>query len=476
MTRSKSLAAPLARAGLSRRALLRGAGGATLALPLLNEVFGRRARAATASFPKRLVVYFTPNGTVPAAFFGPGNTNTLQLGDILAPLGPHQNDLLVLDNLNNAASMAASGDPHGVGIGCLWSGRTLLTGAQAQGMSSGGWSSGISVDQYIAATICQSTKLRSIDLTGKAIAGSIFSRMSFQGSAQPIAPEADPQQAFDAIFGSLSSSPQAQAQTQALRKSVLDNVLGELATVSAKLSAADQQKVGAHAAALRDIEMRLSTTVNAGGECTVPMRPAASTAPTVSYDPYAAQNAGAEVINAANDVDFPTTIKTHFDLIAHAFACDITRVATLMAAPSRSDVVMSWLGLTNAHHEASHMSDTQGAPILTQIDAWYAQQLADFITTLKSIPEGNGTLFDNTLIVWGNELGIGNIHSHTRVPFLLAGSAGGYFKTGRYVTFPPGTNHNDLLTTISLAMGVPVPNNKFGDPMFASGPLTSLLA
>jgi hypothetical protein len=137
---------------------------------------------------------------------------------------------------------------------------------------------------------------------------------------------------------------------------------------------------------------------------------------------------------------------------------------------------MTWLGLTTAHHEASHFSDAAGAPILTPIDTWYAQQLSDFITTLKSIPEGNGTLFDNTLIVWGNELGVGNTHSHTRVPFLLAGSAGGFLKTGRYVTLSNGTNHNDLLTTISLAMGVPVPDNKFGDPSFAKGPLTSLMA
>src|SRR6266404_5610506 len=227
VTRTRSLAPSWARQGMSRRAVLRGAAGAALALPLLNDLSARQARAASASFPKRLFVYFTPNGTVPSAFFGPGNPNSLQLGDILKPLAPHLNDLLVLDNINNAASMAASGDPHGVGLGCLWSGRTLLTGAQAQGMSSGGWTSGISVDQHVAATICQSTKLRSIDLTGKSIAGSVFSRMSFQGSAQPVAPEADPQRAFDAIFGNVNSDPQSQAQRQTLRKSILDNVLGE---------------------------------------------------------------------------------------------------------------------------------------------------------------------------------------------------------------------------------------------------------
>ena len=462
---------------LSRRTLLRGVGGAALAMPLLSDAFlGRSARAAGAAFPKRLFVYFTPNGTLPAAFFGPGDRSALTLGEILAPLEPHKSDLLVLDNLDNVASRDASGDPHGVGIGCLLTGRKLLTGAQAQGMSSGGWASGISIDQYVAAQIGKTTKLGSVELIGKSIAGSIFSRISFAGSNQPIAPEPDPQHAFDRIFSSLAGNATQQAQQIASRKSVLDNVLGELNALSGKVSAADRVKIQAHAAALRDIETRLATTVNSGGSCMVPMRPDTTATPPVDYDPYAAQNAGAEVINAANDTLFPSVIKTHFDLVARAFACDITRVASLMAAPSRSDVVMSWLGLNTAHHEASHMSDAQGAPYLTKINSWYAQQLSDFITTLKSIPEGNGTVFDNTLILWGNELGVGNIHSHTRVPFLLAGSAGGYFKTGRYISFPAGTFHNNLLASVSLAMDVPLTNGTFGDPMYCTGPLPGLTA
>ncbi|HEX3852151.1 MAG TPA: DUF1552 domain-containing protein [Polyangiaceae bacterium] len=461
---------------LSRRTVLRGIGGAALAMPLLNDVFkGGVAQAASAPFPKRLFLYFTPNGTLPADFFGPGGSS-LTLGNILAPLAPHKNDLLVLDNLDNVVSKNASGDPHGVGIGCLFTGQKLLTGAQAQGMSSGGWAAGISIDQYVAAQIGKTTKLGSVELIGKSIAGSIFSRISFAGSDQPIAPEPDPQNAFDRMFGSLTTPAGQQAQQLALRKSVLDNVLAELNTLSGRVSAADKLKIQAHAAALRDIETRLATTVTTGGSCMVPMRPATTATPPVAYDPYAAQNAGAEVINAANDTLFPSVIKSHFELVARAFACDITRVASLMAAPSRSDVVMSWLGLSTAHHEASHMSDTQGAPYLTKINNWYAQQLSDFITTLKSIPEGNGTVFDNTLIVWGNELGIGNIHSHTRVPFLLAGSAGGYFKTGRYVSFPSGTFHNNLLASVALAMGVPLTNNVFGNPMYCTGPLPGLTA
>ena len=257
-------------------------------------------------------------------------------------------------------------------------------------MSSGGWSSGISVDQHVAASIGKTTKLRSIDLTGKTIAGSVFSRMSFLGSAQPVQPEANPQRAFDAIFGGVAAPPGTMALQLARRKSVLDNVLQELNGISGRLSSVDKQKVATHMAALRDIEMRLSTTVSTGGACTVPKRPDAVASPPVDFSPFDPNNAGHEVINSANDVNLPAIIKAEFELIARALACDITRVATLMAAPSRSDVVMSWLGVNVAHHEASHMGDSQGAPYLMKINAWYAQQLADFITTLKSIPEGPG--------------------------------------------------------------------------------------
>jgi hypothetical protein len=459
----------------SRRTFLRGAGGASFALPLLSDVLrGSTARAAAPAFPKRLFVFFTPNGTIPAEFFGPADQSTFTLGQILAPLEPHKNDLLVLDNLDNKASIDASGDPHGVGFGCMLSGMKLLTGAAAMGMTSGGWSSGISVDQYVANTIGKSTKLASLELAGKNIAGSVFSRMSFSGPGQPVSPEADPQAAFDRIFASVMNDP-ASLRRRVLQASILDEVSKQLDGLSATLSGADQMKVQAHAAYVRDIETRLQAS--AAGSCTTaPARPTVSGSKPVDFMPYDPNNAGHEVINAADDVDFPGIIKAHLDLVVGAFSCDITRVASLMAAPSRSDVVMTWAGVNMSHHEMSHQSDAQGMPGLIKVDNWYAQQLAYLISALKAVPEGAGTLFDNTLILWCNELGIGNIHSHVRVPFLLAGSAGGYLKTGRYVKFPVGTFHNNLLATVSQAMGVPLQNNSFGDPNYCTGPLPGLTA
>ena len=122
------------------------------------------------------------------------------------------------------------------------------------------------------------------------------------------------------------------------------------------------------------------------------------------------------------------------------------------------------------------MSDSAGAPPLVKINAWYAQQLADFITTLKSIPEGPGSVFDNTLILWCNELGVGNNHSHLKLPMLLAGTAQGYFKMGQAIQMPDGTPHNRLLLSLCHGMGL-TDVTTFGNAKFCSaGPIKELLA
>jgi hypothetical protein len=222
-------------------------------------------------------------------------------------------------------------------------------------------------------------------------------------------------------------------------------------------------------------------------ECMKPPRPTVMASPEV-----VANSSGMEQINASNDKTFPDIIKAQLATIVGAFTCDITRVASLIMSPSRSDVVLSWVnymgsGFTESHHEVSHYGDSEkdSKNKLTIMNQWYAQQIADLIAALKAVPEGSGTLFDNTVILWTNELGIGNVHSHTRIPLMIAGSAAGYFKTGRYIKYPNGTSMNNLLVSIANAMGVTptamdssgkVVNNSFGDPTFCTGPLTGLTA
>jgi hypothetical protein len=184
-----------------------------------------------------------------------------------------------------------------------------------------------------------------------------------------------------------------------------------------------------------------------------------------------------EVENAAADVDVPQRNQLVRDLMVASLTCDLTRVGTMMLAPSRSDIFMNWLNINSSHHDLSHDPDsnTASAMKLVQINQWYATQVAALVTALKAVKEGSGTLFDNTVVLWCNELGVGNNHSHQQLPMLLIGSAGGYLKTGQAVTMPAGTPHNRLLITLANAMGVPT--TTFGNPKFCTGgPIKEIVA
>jgi hypothetical protein len=467
---------------LSRRMLLRGATGAALALPLLNDVHGARAQS-TPAFPKRLIVVFTPNGTIPSAWASTGSGATFTPGTILQPFvsAGHQNDLIVVQGLDGKPALdGPGGDAHGTAIGTLLTGTEVLSGMEflagcgvaGQFCGASGWPGGISVDQYIAKSVGSMTKFLSLDFSIKRMSGSIWSRMSYSEAAVPVTPMDDPGVAFDRIFADVGASATTLALQSARRKSVIDTILGRYSTLSASLSGADKMKVDAHLAALRDVESRVSVVDPTTGTCVKPMRPTLSASAEVM-----ANSSGMEVQDAAADTDVPERNQLARDLLVSSFACDLARVGTLMLAPSRSDIFMNWLNITTSHHDLSHDpdSDTASQQKLVQINQWYATQIASLITSLKTVKEGNGTLFDNTVILWCNELGVGNDHSHLELPMLLCGSAGGYFKTGQAVTMPSGTPHNRLLISLCNAMGMP--DTTFGNPKFCTdGALKELLA
>jgi hypothetical protein len=180
-------------------------------------------------------------------------------------------------------------------------------------------------------------------------------------------------------------------------------------------------------------------------------------------------------IDAAANDSFPHVGQMQMDLLVMALACDLTRVASLQWSRAASQVRFSWLDITAAHHDLSHRgdSDTAAIDMLTRINRWYAEQLAYLIGRMKQIPEGDGTLFDNTLILWCNELAKGNTHSRVDAPYVLAGRAGGSLATGRYLRFDGDVPHNNLLLSLVHAMGQD--DGSFGKPEWCTGPLTGLL-
>jgi Protein of unknown function (DUF1552) len=464
---------------LSRRMFLRGAGGAAIALPLLHDLPGARAQAAAPI--KRFIVMFSPNGTIPTAWASTGQGTTFAPGPIFNDLvaAGHKSDLVVMQGLDMSACLdGPGGDAHGLGIGCLLTGTELAAGNQFEAGMGGpgsGWPSGISVDQLIASMLPKRQHL-SIDFSIKRMSGSIWSRMSYTGpNGQVVEPFDDPTVAFDTLFANVGDSASTMALQAKRRKSVLDQVVGELQALDGALSGADKMKVDAHLTQIREIETQLQVAAPASA-CTKPPKPALVASAPIVYNASGMETKQ----DPSADVDVPMRHDLVRKMLAAAMACDMARVGTIMMAPSRSDIFLSWLngGVTESHHDYSHDADsnTTSQQKLVQINQWYAAQVAAMITLLKSLPEGGGTMFDNTVILWANELGIGNAHTHTQIPLMLAGSAGKYLKTGQAVTMPKGTPHNRLLLTICQAMGLSNVT-AVGNPKFcADGPVKEIVA
>lgn len=442
---------------IGRRAVLRGAFGAAVALPWLESLGPRRVRAAGGR-PKRFVVMFTPNGTLPDRW-APGGGETDFVGSsellspILAPLAERRADLVIIQGLDQ---QGAGGDGHQNGIGGMLTGASLNPGPFAGvGAPPAGWASGPSVDQRIALAQAGLTKLRSLELGVQVGSADNWGRMCYGAANQPLPPEDDPAAVYARVFADLHTDPAVLARLRARRKSILDSVGGEYARVAAAVSAADRQRLDAHLTSVRELEMRLTASQAVGG--------AACADPVVT-----------PVDARAND-SYPTVGALQLDLLAMALACDITRVVSLQWSRSVSQTRFSWLGITEAHHDLSHRGDDDAGAVdkLTRINRWYAEQLAFLLGKLKATPDGDGgTLLDNTLVLWCNELAKGNTHSRRGASYLLAGQAGGALRTGRFLRYAGGP-HNDLL--VSLLNAMDVPDRTFGKADWCNGPLAGLL-
>lgn len=445
------------RKALSRRTLLRGASGVAIALPFLEAM---EARAQTVTSPKRLVVVFTANGTNQSKWGPPAGSNPTetnwQLGEVLAPLAAHKSKLLVLDRVDMESAHHGPGDGHQKGMAHWMTGTEIQSGELFTGGNGekSGWGGGVSIDQLVASRIGNATSYNSL-LFGVAVSGNnIWSRMSYSAPGVPVSPENNPQAMFDRIFAPLSQDAQQQARIRERRLSVLDYVRGDFQKLNATLGAADRAKLDAHLSTIREIEQRLSAeAVEPGANCVKPTRPG--------------------TLDFMSDANFATVGGLQMDLLAMALACDLTRVATLQWSKSVSQMTFPHIGITDRHHDLSHDGDTNTATQekIAQINTWYAAQFAGLLDRMNAITEGASTMLDNSVVVWGNELGKGNSHTRRDVPFVLAGSAGGYFNTGRFLNLA-GAWHNDLWVSVLNALGYS--DTTFGNPAYCKAKLTQL--
>jgi hypothetical protein len=431
----------------TRRQFLRDLGLTTAALPFLANL-PSLAFANQLKRKQRIIFMFTPNGTVRKDFWPEQEGEEFDLKEILSPLAPYQDRLLILNGL--ADRIRGDGDGHMRGIGCLLTGIELFPGnIQGGSDTPAGWAKGISIDQEIRNFLQKDdatrTRFGSLEF-GVMVPdrADTWTRWSYAGANKPITPIDDPQQMFARLYG--------RAKDQAALKSVLDDVSEDLKKLSAAVSADDRRLIDERATFVREMEEELRQAKDAASH------PVPVIEPGVRRD---------------ND-HIPQIAKAQIDLMVNAFAADFTRVASIQFTNSVGNARMRWLGIDDAHHALSHEPNTNlsAQEKLVKINKWLCEQLAYLTKRLAETPEpgeSGKSLLDNTLIVWTNELGEGNSHSPDNIPFILVGG-GLDFGMGQVIKYNR-MPHNRLLMALAHGFGHHV--QSFGNPNFcADGALT----
>lgn len=428
-----------------RRQVLAGLGAMAVASPF---VLNSMARAAAPGKSKRLVVFFTPNGTIPSKLgtSGAGTNFELATGSIMEPLNPLKSQLTILRGLEfkNATN-------HEGGM------RAMLTG---NGTASSP-SRGMSVDQYVASQLGSQTRFNSLEfgVQTSAWGANVQTRMSYASPDQYAAPDDDPASVYRRLFGDTTGGEMAVDRRLARRMSILDVSRDELKQLQTKLGASERQKLEQHLESIRVVEKRLggSASMATGGTCDKPT-------PVMA-------------LSTQDNDSFPAIGKVQMDLLVTALACGHTNIASIQWSHTVANTVFSWLNVADGHHDLSHYDNSNAARVeaFVKAERWYAEQFVYLLNELEKRPEpqGEGSLLDNTLVVWAQELGDGRNHVCTDVPWVLAGGAGGALKRGQLID-AKGASHQQVLVAICQMMGLDM--QIFGDPAHGAGALSGLLA
>lgn len=410
---------------LSRRALLQGL-GAAISLPLLDAM-------TPAAAPLRLAFIYVPNGILMNQWTPGSEGADFELPRILAPIAPHRDNVLVLSGLTQNTGRAL-GDSNGDHARAS---ATYLTGVHPKKTDGAGICAGISVDQVAASQIGAASKLPSLELAledGR-LAGNCDSgyscaysnTLSWRTPNAPLPCEINPRVVFERLFGSLDENPADRQRRLRDETSILDYVFDDACRLTRQLGRSDHRKIDEYLTSVREIERRIQFAEKDDRE----------------LPPSFAKPSGVPA-------DFADYAKLMFDLMLVAFQTGTTRVSTFMMGREGSLRAYREIGISDAHHPVTHHS---GKPDLIEkvvrINTYHVEQLAYFLGKLKSTPDGDGTLLDHSLIVYGSGLSDGNRHEHNNLPVLLAGKTG-----GRHITYPAETPMNNLHLALLDRMGV----------------------
>jgi hypothetical protein len=438
---------------ISRRAALKGL-GVSVALPFLEAMLPSsliasptvRRDALGVPAPRRMAFFYVPNGVNMREWQPTIDGAAFPLPKTLEPLAPFKDDLLVLSGLT-VDKARPNGDGPGDHARAM---SAFLTGSQARKTSGADIRVGVSVDQFAAGRIGSATRFPSLEIgcEGGRLAGNCdsgyscaySSNLSWRSESTPQPKETNPRAVFDRLFASQARGESSQGLRDHFNQSILDFVREDATALQSRLGAADLRRLDEYLTSIREIERRLD-------------RSATPPAPQVTSGMRRPQ---------AVPADFGEYLRVMGDLLALAFQGDVTRIATFVFANEGSNRSYRNINISDGHHDLSHHgNNADKLAKIARINQFHIEQFAYFIAKLKGIREGDGTLLDQCMLVYGSGNGDGNRHNHDDLPILLVGKGGGTLSTGRHVRYPRNTPITNLYLEMLDRVGIR--EERFGD-------------
>src|SRR6516225_2829304 len=432
---------------IDRRTMLRGM-GVSVALPLLDAMVpALTAFQKTGAKPvNRFGAVYVPNGIMMREWTPSAEGSAFESMSILNPLEPFRDRLLVLSGLNSTPPAKQTGAP---GVHARASTR-FLTDTPPKVTNGSDLEAGISMDQIAAKELGHHTQLASIELGLESTESAAScdngfncvytSTISWRGSTTPLPTEHNPRQVFERMFGDAASTdPATRLARIQQERSILDSVSQRIAKLGQQVGSGDRAKLDEYFEAIRDVERRIQN---------------------------AEQQSSKELPVVDQPAGIPATFEQHaklmYDLYALAYQCDLTRVITFMIAHEFSGRTYPEIGVPDAHHPISHhQNDPTRLAKLAKINTYHVTLFASFLEKLRSTPDGDGSLLDHAMIVYGAGMSDSNAHDPKNLPILLAGGGTGLLKGGSHVRFPKDTPLANLHLTLLDRLGVHV--EKLGD-------------
>lgn len=453
---------------ISRRRMLKGMGVA-VALPFLEAMVPASLLASpTAKSPRRAAFLFAPNGVCPGKWSPTGMGSDFTLSPILSPLSGMERDIQVLGQLMNKWST------YGVEGHYTKTGNFLTSLNVTRTIGANVNTGGPSIDQLIAQQIGQETiipslvygidRIKSGVCTSTGITKLYGSYISWETATRPAAKEINPRFAFDRMFRTVVPRKNVKPENP-LKASILDAVREDAHALKKNLGIADQNKLTEYLESIRSVEMRLENKTQLKDfESRI--------SPSMRKELAQMDVRIEEYIDLEEGLDITEKVRLMLDIMVLAFWSDASRVGTFMFGNAASGRNFSFIeGVKDSFHSISHhQGDLRRQKQYELINTWHMEQVAYFLGKLKSIPEGDGTLLDHSMVMFGSGLRDGNRHAEENLPILLAGGGGGTLKRGQHLDFAPETPLANLYMTMGQVMGVPL--NAFGD---ATGTLSEVL-